>query len=132
MVIADSSYFVSDLINTNRGQQIIRNDPRKQRKSTVYIKTFSSHCLAQLVARKERRFPMESKTGFSINDYPLVLKVKHLGQITGLSPSVCYQLCKIEGFPAHRPFGRAHYLIPRDAFFRWLEDNATSPNSDKH
>lgn len=71
---------------------------------------------------------MDDKTTSNQNNYPLVLKVQDLKKITGLGIQSCYQMCKSEGFPAFKPPGQAIFLIPRDAFFRWLENNAL--NSD--
>lgn len=57
-------------------------------------------------------------------DYPLILKVQDIAKITSLGKASCYQMCKTDGFPAFKPPGRSIYLIPRDAFFKWLDDNA--------
>jgi len=71
-----------------------------------------------------------SKNNFStLDDYPLVLRVEDLANITGLGKNSCYQMCKTDGFPAFKPPGRSIYLIPRDSFFNWLEENASSSNN---
>lgn len=62
-------------------------------------------------------------------EYPLTLTVKDISEITGLSITYAYRLLRIEGFPSFRPFGQK-YLIPRDAFFRWFQDKASSIDSE--
>jgi excisionase family DNA binding protein len=53
---------------------------------------------------------------------PLMLKAHHIKGITGLSRVKVYALLNTQGCPIIR-FGRA-IRIPRDAFFRWLEQQA--------
>lgn len=67
---------------------------------------------------------MKNGTHNTIDTYPIVLKVHDLVEITGLGIQTCYQMCKSEGFPALRLTGSSIYLIPRDAFFSWLENSA--------
>ena len=53
---------------------------------------------------------------------PLVLTMKDIQTITGLSKPKVYELPHMRGFPVVR-FGRA-MRVPRDAFLRWLEEQA--------
>jgi len=55
-------------------------------------------------------------------ELPLVLTMKHLQAITGLSKPKVYELAHTHGFPVVR-FGRA-IRVPREAFLRWLEAQA--------
>ena len=53
-------------------------------------------------------------------ELPLVLTMKHVQEITGLSKPKVYELAHTRGFPVVR-FGRA-LRVPRDAFLRWLNE----------
>jgi len=59
-----------------------------------------------------------------INELPLMLTMKDVQQVTRLAKDVAYQLPHTSGFPVIR-FGRA-IRIPRDAFLRWLNEQAES------
>jgi excisionase family DNA binding protein len=61
-------------------------------------------------------------------ELPVVLNMKHIQEITGLSRPECYKLPHIKGFPVIR-FGRA-IRVPRDAFFAWLERQAVGKRHD--
>ncbi len=65
---------------------------------------------------------MPVATVTNAEELPVVLTMKHLQEITGLSRPKCYKLPHIKGFPVIR-FGRA-IRIPRDRFLRWLEEQA--------
>jgi len=58
----------------------------------------------------------------SHGELPLVLTMRDVEEITGLSKPKVYELAHTQGFPAVR-FGRA-IRVPREAFFRWLEQKA--------
>ena len=53
---------------------------------------------------------------------PMVLTMKHVQDITGLSKPKVYELAHTRGFPVVR-FGRA-LRVPRDAFLKWLDQQA--------
>jgi len=55
-------------------------------------------------------------------ELPLVLTMKHVQEITGLSKPKVYELAHTRGFPVVR-FGRA-LRVPREAFLRWLDKQA--------
>ena len=55
-------------------------------------------------------------------ELPLVLTMRHIQEITGLSKPKVYELAHTRGFPVVR-FGRA-LRVPREAFLRWLEQQA--------
>ena len=57
-------------------------------------------------------------------DLPLLLEVKHLQKIVNVCKSEAYKITQQKGFPALR-INRRSIRIPRDAFFRWLEDKAS-------
>lgn len=65
---------------------------------------------------------MSQATVTNCEELPMVLTMRHVQEITGLSRPECYKLPHIKGFPAIR-FGRA-IRVPRDAFMRWLEEQA--------
>ena len=51
-------------------------------------------------------------------ELPLVLTMKNIQDITGLSKPKVYELAHTDGFPVVR-FGRA-LRVPREAFLQWL------------
>jgi excisionase family DNA binding protein len=53
---------------------------------------------------------------------PLLLTMKHVQGITGLSKARTYDLAHSQGFPLVR-FGRS-MRVPKDAFLRWLNEQA--------
>jgi excisionase family DNA binding protein len=55
-------------------------------------------------------------------ELPLVLTMRHIQEITGLSKPKVYELAHTRGFPVVR-FGRA-LRVPREAFLRWLNEQA--------
>ena len=55
-------------------------------------------------------------------ELPLVLTMRHVKEIMNLSKLKAYELPHQKGFPAIR-CGRA-IRVPRDAFFRWLNEQA--------
>jgi excisionase family DNA binding protein len=59
-----------------------------------------------------------------LEELPLVLTMRHIQEITRLSKPKVYELAHMRGFPVVR-FGRA-IRIPRDAFLRWLNEQAES------
>ena len=65
---------------------------------------------------------MQNSTFKTPEDFPLILKMSHVIEITGLSKEMAYRLPHQKGFPVIR-FGKA-IRIPRDAFFSWLGQQA--------
>lgn len=60
-----------------------------------------------------------------IKDYPLVLNVKHIMEILGVSNRVAYEIMKQKGFPVLSINGaRGVKRVPRDLFFEWLYKSA--------
>lgn len=57
------------------------------------------------------------------NNYPLVLSVRHIQEILGVSKRRAYEIMDVEGFPLIR-MGRSK-RAPRDKFFEWLEREAS-------
>jgi len=55
-------------------------------------------------------------------ELPLVLTMRHIQEITGLSKPKVYELAHTRGFPVVR-FGRA-LRVPREACLRWLNEQA--------
>jgi excisionase family DNA binding protein len=53
---------------------------------------------------------------------PLLLTMKHVQDVTGLSKAKAYELAHSRGFPLVR-FGRS-MRVPREAFLRWLDQQA--------
>jgi excisionase family DNA binding protein len=65
---------------------------------------------------------MPQAVAVQVKELPLVLTMRHIQEITGLSKPKVYELAHTRGFPVVR-FGRA-LLIPREAFLRWLNEQA--------
>lgn len=61
----------------------------------------------------------------NILEFPIVLKVDDVGKIMEISRVTAYNLVHSEGFPC-KFIGR-RLVIPRDAFFKWL--NGFAPDS---
>lgn len=61
----------------------------------------------------------------NIFQFPIVLKVDDVGRIMEISRVTAYNLVHSEGFPC-KYVGR-RLVIPRDAFFKWL--NGFAPDS---
>lgn len=62
-------------------------------------------------------------------DYPLTLNAKDVSEIMRVGLSKAYSLIKRSDFPAIVDGNR--YIIPRDTFFRWLDQTA-SVKFEKH
>lgn len=54
------------------------------------------------------------------DELPLVLDVKHISQIMGISKVSAYELVHSDGFPAIQMKGRL-IKVSKRAFFDWLE-----------
>ncbi len=65
---------------------------------------------------------MPQAVAVQVEELPLVLTMRHIQEITGLSKPKVYELAHTRGFPVVR-FGRA-LRVPRDAFLRWLNEQA--------
>lgn len=65
-----------------------------------------------------------SVTNDSANDYPIMLNVDHVKEILGIAQRTAYDIMEQKGFPLVR-IGRKK-VVPRDAFFNWLERSATA------
>jgi excisionase family DNA binding protein len=65
---------------------------------------------------------MSFATVTDVTTLPLLLTMKDITKITGLSREVVYRLPHLQGFPAVR-FGRS-IRVPREAFLRWLDQQA--------
>ena len=57
----------------------------------------------------------------SYDELPLMLSVKILADVLGVSISSAYELTREEGFPAVNVGKRI--VIPKDKFKQWLEEN---------
>ena len=58
----------------------------------------------------------------SFAELPVVLNMKIVAAVLGISESGAYDLCKTEGFPAFRVGNRI--LIQRDKLVEWIEQQA--------
>lgn len=67
--------------------------------------------------------------GVKPGDYPLVLKVSEVAEILRVNIHKVYDLARRKDFPAIRDGNRI--IIPRDAFFAWLNTAATNGNSSR-
>lgn len=57
----------------------------------------------------------------SYDELPLMLSVKDLAQVMGISKSGAYNLARSYGFP--RIIVGSRILIPKDKFLNWLEES---------
>ena len=58
----------------------------------------------------------------SFEQLPVILNMKNVAAVLGISESGAYVLCKTEGFPAFRVGNRI--LIQRDKLVEWIEQQA--------
>jgi len=59
------------------------------------------------------------------HDYPMVMNVKHVMEILGVSNRVAYELMKRTDFPVMSITGsKGAKRVPRDLFFKWLDDQS--------
>jgi len=61
-----------------------------------------------------------------VRDLPVILTMKHVQQVLGISRPIAYELAHRQGFPVIR-FGRA-IRVPREAFLQWLESETARRN----
>lgn len=57
----------------------------------------------------------------SINDLPIMLSVKDITNVLGLSPAKTYSLINTEGFPRLQVGKRL--IVPKERFIEWIEKN---------
>lgn len=65
---------------------------------------------------------MAQATATRRDELPLVLNMKNIQDITGLSKPKVYELAHTQGFPLVH--FRLYMWVPREAFLRWLEQQA--------
>ena len=65
---------------------------------------------------------MAAATITDIDGLPVVLTMRHVQEILGVSRVKAYELASSRGFPVVR-FGRS-IRVTREAFFRWLNQQA--------
>ena len=58
-----------------------------------------------------------------LKDLPFMLEAKHLQALTGLSKNTVYEMMRNGDFPAIKA-SKGRYLVPRDAFFLWLQEQS--------
>lgn len=64
-----------------------------------------------------------------VEDYPLVLKMSEVAKILRVNTHKAYDIARRPDFPAIRDGNRI--LVPRDAFFAWLNEAATERTKRK-
>ena len=69
----------------------------------------------------ERKKKLKKSNYKSYDELPLMLSVKILADVLGVSISSAYELTREEGFPAVHVGKRI--VIPKDKFKQWLEEN---------
>lgn len=57
---------------------------------------------------------------------PVMLTVRDVSRILGISKSSAYSMVRMPDFPACR-IGPKRILIPRDKFFAWIDRKAKEP-----
>lgn len=62
--------------------------------------------------------------GKTPSDFPMSLTVDHVAEIMGIGRSKAYEMIHNPKFPVIREGRRV--IIPRDAFFRWLDPGYSS------
>lgn len=55
-----------------------------------------------------------------VEELPLVLSVKQVSEILGISLPFCYELFRSKGFPSIRISKR--WVVKKDQFFQWLDN----------
>ena len=58
----------------------------------------------------------------SFTELPVILNMKDVAAVLGISESGAYDLCKTDGFPAFRVGNRI--LIQRDKLVEWIDQQA--------
>ena len=73
----------------------------------------------------------ESIMPLAADNYPPVLETKDIMKILGISRSKAYDFMRTPGFPVIRDGRHNRYIVPRDAFFKWLNEDAFQKHSLK-
>jgi hypothetical protein len=73
---------------------------------------------------------MPKGTVTSVEELPLVLTMRHVQAVMGCARDVAYRLPHIKGFPVVR-LGKS-LRVPRDAFLKWLDDQARAGDRNGH
>lgn len=58
---------------------------------------------------------------YNIENLPFTLTVPQVAEIMGINKTTAYGLARTEGFPCIKIGKRK--VVPRDAFFRWLNSD---------
>ena len=62
-----------------------------------------------------------------IEELRLVLSVKQVAEILGVSVPFCYELFRTKGFPSIRILKR--WVVRKDQFFKWLDNQIEIQNN---
>lgn len=62
-----------------------------------------------------------------IEELPLVLSVKQVAEILGVSVPFCYELFRTKGFSSIRILKR--WVVRKDQFFKWLDNQIEIQNN---
>ena len=68
----------------------------------------------------------------TLSDYPLILGTKDIMGILGICRSKAYDLMRTPGFPVIHDGRHNRYIVSRDAFFKWLNEDAFQRHSLKN
>ncbi|AOZ92291.1 MULTISPECIES: helix-turn-helix transcriptional regulator [Paenibacillus] len=60
------------------------------------------------------------------SDYPLILQIKDVKEILGVSRSTAYEIAREPDFPLL--IINCRKIVYRDDFFKWLDSKRTNPN----
>lgn len=60
------------------------------------------------------------------SDYPLILQIKNVQEILGVSRSTAYEIAREPDFPLL--IINCRKIVYRDDFFKWLDSKRTNPN----
>lgn len=60
------------------------------------------------------------------SDFPLILQIKDVQKILGVSRSMAYEIARAPDFPLI--LINCRKVVYRDDFFKWLDSKRTNPN----
>lgn len=65
----------------------------------------------------------------SFEELPVILNMKEVADVLGISESSAYDLCRTHDFPSFRVGNRI--LVKRDALVEWVDRQSTNTNNGK-
>ena len=59
----------------------------------------------------------------TFENLPVMLNMKHIAEVLGISPAAAYKLAHSDGFPSIKVGVRL--IVPRDKFLDWIEKSVS-------